>query len=433
MQKITKKDYEELKNKIQILSKFLNGGKGSGNFGHLGRPGKVGGSSSQGTTASSDYSDYWNTDLSPEEREAAHKRLMDKWAKERAAREKYNRMRKLEKFTPEFEQELRDAGYKQESIDTMKAHLAKKEARIAAKQEATKALKAKNDTPARNKAIAKIESKILGFENPSDKKWFETFCSEEAAVALNTELDHYKKEYGLETSIITLHCREMGKISGMTTFKYNSYGSILSIDKKVLQDFNNFESTVADTAGKTNWWTTGEASGVFRHELGHIAVYQSMRKAKMIPRTWGVINNYIVRRAIYNMIGAKDTPVQGGTNQLLSPKQLESYLSVANKNGGKYMSRYGTSKTKEMVAESFANPNYSKLTKEIVKVVKKGYTIDDVARAYGTSGSGYQLGFGKIKYKNEVDMENEVEGCTGMPASEEEFYALGLTFDKTEL
>ena len=32
MQKITKKDYEELKNKIQILSKFLNGGKGSGNW-----------------------------------------------------------------------------------------------------------------------------------------------------------------------------------------------------------------------------------------------------------------------------------------------------------------------------------------------------------------------------------------------------------------
>ena len=44
MQKITKKDYEELKNKIQILSEFLNGGKGSGNWGHAGRPGKRGGS-----------------------------------------------------------------------------------------------------------------------------------------------------------------------------------------------------------------------------------------------------------------------------------------------------------------------------------------------------------------------------------------------------
>jgi hypothetical protein len=44
MQKITKKDYEELKNKIQILSEFINGGKGSGNFGHAGRQGLIGGS-----------------------------------------------------------------------------------------------------------------------------------------------------------------------------------------------------------------------------------------------------------------------------------------------------------------------------------------------------------------------------------------------------
>lgn len=418
---------------ISKIDKLLNGGKGSGNFGHLGRPGKVGGSSSKGTSVSSDLSDYWNTDLSPEEREAARKRLMDKWAKERAVREKYNRMRKLEKFTPEFEQELRDAGYKQESIDIMKARLAKKEARIAAKQEATKALKDKNNTPARNKAIEGIESKIAGFESESDEKWFKSFCSEEAAVALNNELDHFKKEYGLDTSLITLRCRSFGRKSGMASFLYNSYASTLSIDKKVLQDFVKFENTTGADAAKINWWTTGEAAGVIRHELGHIAAYQSMRKAQIVPRSWGVVNNYIVRRAIYNMIGAKNTPVTGVANNLLSPKQLEAYLPIAQSRGSGYMSRYGTSNTKEMVAESFANPNYSKLTKEIVKVVKKGYTVDDVARAYGTSGSGYQLGLDKIKYRNELNMEEEIEGCTGMPASEEEFYALGLTFDKTDL
>lgn len=45
---ITKKQYNELKNKIEELEAVFNGGKGSGNFGHLGRPGKVGGSSSGG-------------------------------------------------------------------------------------------------------------------------------------------------------------------------------------------------------------------------------------------------------------------------------------------------------------------------------------------------------------------------------------------------
>ena len=40
--------YEELKNRIERLEVLLNGGKGSGNWGHQGRPGKVGGSSREG-------------------------------------------------------------------------------------------------------------------------------------------------------------------------------------------------------------------------------------------------------------------------------------------------------------------------------------------------------------------------------------------------
>ena len=40
--------YNSLVGKIEILSKLINGGDGSGNFGHAGRPGKVGGSSQSG-------------------------------------------------------------------------------------------------------------------------------------------------------------------------------------------------------------------------------------------------------------------------------------------------------------------------------------------------------------------------------------------------
>lgn len=43
-----KETYNSLAGKIEILSKLINGGKGSGNFGHDGRPGKVGGSSQSG-------------------------------------------------------------------------------------------------------------------------------------------------------------------------------------------------------------------------------------------------------------------------------------------------------------------------------------------------------------------------------------------------
>lgn len=43
-----KETYNFLVGKIEILSKLINGGKGSGNFGHAGRPGEVGGSSQSG-------------------------------------------------------------------------------------------------------------------------------------------------------------------------------------------------------------------------------------------------------------------------------------------------------------------------------------------------------------------------------------------------
>lgn len=43
-----KETYNSLKEKTETLSKLINGGKGSGNFGHGGRPGKVGGSSHSG-------------------------------------------------------------------------------------------------------------------------------------------------------------------------------------------------------------------------------------------------------------------------------------------------------------------------------------------------------------------------------------------------
>lgn len=43
-----KETYNSLVGKIEILNKLINGGKGSGNFGHDGRPGKVGGSSQSG-------------------------------------------------------------------------------------------------------------------------------------------------------------------------------------------------------------------------------------------------------------------------------------------------------------------------------------------------------------------------------------------------
>ena len=44
--------YNQLKQKLEEIEKSLNGGKGSGNFGHAGRPGEVGGSAPEGAASS---------------------------------------------------------------------------------------------------------------------------------------------------------------------------------------------------------------------------------------------------------------------------------------------------------------------------------------------------------------------------------------------
>ena len=54
--------YNSIREKIEDLEKRLNGGPGSGNFGHAGREGKIGGSAPSGSGGSSKKSDYTKAD-----------------------------------------------------------------------------------------------------------------------------------------------------------------------------------------------------------------------------------------------------------------------------------------------------------------------------------------------------------------------------------
>lgn len=63
---ITKKEYNDLLAKIHDLEKVVcdktnNGGKGSGDWGHVGRPGQIGGSGKGGVKITGNVDDYWQT------------------------------------------------------------------------------------------------------------------------------------------------------------------------------------------------------------------------------------------------------------------------------------------------------------------------------------------------------------------------------------
>ena len=57
--------YLNLKNKLDEVEEVLNGGKGSGNFGHKGRPGEVGGSASEGSSIKGQAGIYSDSKADP--------------------------------------------------------------------------------------------------------------------------------------------------------------------------------------------------------------------------------------------------------------------------------------------------------------------------------------------------------------------------------
>lgn len=54
--------YNSIRKRVEEIEKRLNGGAGSGNFGHAGRPGKIGGSAPEGSGGSTKKSEYTKAD-----------------------------------------------------------------------------------------------------------------------------------------------------------------------------------------------------------------------------------------------------------------------------------------------------------------------------------------------------------------------------------
>lgn len=157
--------YDALVLRFNELEKALNGGKGSGNFGHLGRPGKVGGSAPSGSAhASYEDSIRWYLDLE----------------KKNELLKKMRRMQTLDRWDEAHEQAMRDAGFSEDGIKAWKAKIALKEVAYKDKKAKQKELRerAKN-SPEQKAAIDKITENIT--VEPKDETWLRNNCSPEMA------------------------------------------------------------------------------------------------------------------------------------------------------------------------------------------------------------------------------------------------------------
>lgn len=346
----------------------INGGAGSGNFGHLGRPGKVGGSAASGTA----HAETVVVGGSSSFAEAA-KRYAE-YLKKKKLITKMRRMRSMDKFDKTHEAEMLAAGFTEEDIKKWKIRIATKITADADKREHAKELRERAKTsPEQKEAVNGIIDKIT--VSSQDSTWLKNNCSPEMAVAFNEEMAK-AAELGIDTKKIRLRLNDAKVTNG--SLGYNKYSDKydLTISKQILRDY---EASKADRErmgpNGTRWWTSEDIRGTFAHEIGHAMEWEAIKRLPggktALEKQSTYLQRNIAKAITYEAIQTlrkKGIIEEGG---LYDPEH-------------KLMSKYGRSNHHEMIAESFANPNYSALTKEIYKVATKGVTgkvKDEMERA----------------------------------------------------
>ena len=345
----------------------INGGAGSGNFGHLGRPGKVGGSAKSGTAHAETVIIGGSSSFT----EAANRYA--EYLKKQKLITKMRRMRSMDKFDKAHEAEMLAAGFTEEDIKKWKIKIATKITIDEDKKKHAKELRERAKTsPEQKEAVNGVLEKITVL--PKDATWLRNNCSPEMAVAFNEEMAK-AAELGIDTKKIHLVLNDAKVTNGSLGYRKLTDAYELKISKQILRDYESSKATRERSGPNgSKWWSSDKVSGTFAHEIGHAMEWEAIKRLSGGKEALKTQSSWL-QKNIANAI----------THSAI--KNLESRGINVRENHDreyKFMSQYGHSNAHEMIAESFSNPNYSEFTKEIYKITKNGLTgkvKDDMERA----------------------------------------------------
>ena len=353
-------------------TKELNGGKGSGNFGHVGRPGYVGGS---GKTLG----------LAREKtfRKGDKVEITTVYGKEKGI---FSGLETEEGVTRAVVQ-IDSGEIKKVPYDTLFIKM------LENRDEGKPASKKERQTARQKQALASVFSQIET-NNEGIKKLYEEHCSEEFAVALDNELKLAKAD-GLDISRVVL--KEEKQKYGVATISSGRDGKLyfgIGFNRKIFGGGTKTENILAENKEKR--WTTGTTVNEYiRHELGHLKMYQSLMKSQVDYREADSYAEAIIVKAT------------GKKWREISSENIESRKEMSG-----YANKYGAS---EMVAEAWANPNYSNTTKAIARVLRTGgVTLEEAARQTTWDKDTPEL----IRRVYNA-LSKEIDICKGLTPSEE--------------
>lgn len=379
-------------------TKELNGGKGSGNFGHAGRPGEIGGSAPQGSVSGSRGSRIGLGDIieGKDSKGEWHTGSISGFPKNKTTTVKYKKWDNTEEEITVRVMEITDEQGKVHEIPMWGPSVKK----VRSADTPTESPKERR-TKAQKEALDEV-FKMINCENPT---YFYNNMAEHTAVALRDELSK-AKEYGIDLSGFTL-----GKFNGTRTDarviweKFSSRTGNkelqLELSNRLVADGEGFAAKQKANYEK-NWHTADDIAGIIRHELGHIRAYQiaidsgvdiwnhtsSFGRDHFSDWKYESVCRRIIAKAIGNVGYTKSTDTKKGD-----------------------ISEYGGTNVKEAVAEAFSNPNFSDFTRKVADVM-----LDKDLRI--------SLNNLNEKVENQAQETPENSLCSGYPMSKEDWEIL---------
>lgn len=359
-------DYADLK--ITGKKKQTNGGPGSGNFGHAGRPGKVGGSSSDSFSHAMRKTKFMVGDTVEV--------TLDDGSKKQGEF----------KFSARLGNGQKMLTVKGEDGEIYVVPFTRQRVKMIKNVDEPDTKPSERRTEKQKQALGEVFDTLTVSE--SMKKYMLNNCGEDTAIGLRDEIKKAQAD-GVDftgVELVRLSGGSRNRADMKTTLRgeydgirYNYKEHVqLRVSASLVAGGANYEAQLKKEfdSGEKN---TDTIASVFRHEFGHLRTNNLVSKL-----TGGNYTGYDYDRL----------------NRLITDKALKK-VGKSFGDVPELVSEYGSENRAEMLAESFARPEKSALTKAVVEAYKEFKQED----------------WGAIR--NELKFEREFLLCTGIPIVEE--------------
>lgn len=356
---------------VEQSTKSINGGPGSGNFGHSGRPGEVGGSAPRDMSVANPEK-IAKAEWFEEHRDFLKSRgytdaAIDEFiitSKRQELKKKAVKATTVKNFDKIVEEMKAEGFYSDAWWDTIGKPT--REFLVGKEQRQKDAV-----TPEQQEAIDNMLADTQVYMKATDEKWMRKNVPEVMVKELHSELNKAFEE-GLNRNIRIQFTNAQRRLGSCTVEGPNYETVLMRLSKNEISNAE-YNLTMAKQKGVegSRWWTCkpDQIGSTIRHELGHALAWQALRNMGESVYNYYSVNGKIVHNAKKTFAGLKPTDQVYGSN--IPPKSAVKLSSLRKNEGLKYMSKYGLKNNAEAVAEAYTNPDYSDFTKAIYKELKK--------------------------------------------------------------